>query len=81
VLISFLLSQVSSGGLGLSAQHFSVLVAIMFFFQLVWNFRFYPSVGPPNGPFTHLAMFRLGLFLYIPVRVLSFKRRVLQSLT
>ncbi|GAA5977557.1 hypothetical protein JCM11641_006863 [Rhodosporidiobolus odoratus] len=67
---SFLVTKVASGGLGLSAQHYSVLVALMFFFQLVWNFRFYPAVGPPNGPLSHLAMFRLGLLLYIPVYLL-----------
>ncbi|GAA6027282.1 hypothetical protein JCM8097_002555 [Rhodosporidiobolus ruineniae] len=67
---SFLVTKVASGGLGLSAQHYSLLVAIMFFFQLVWNFRFYPAVGPPNGPLSHLSMFRLGLLLYVPVYLL-----------
>ncbi|GAA5857516.1 hypothetical protein JCM8547_009312 [Rhodosporidiobolus lusitaniae] len=66
----FLVTAVSSGGLGLSAQHFSILQAIMFFFQLVWNFRFYPSVGPPNGPLSHLSMLRLGLLCYVPVYLL-----------
>ncbi|GAA5842478.1 hypothetical protein JCM11251_007325 [Rhodosporidiobolus azoricus] len=70
VFNTFVVTGVASGGLGLSAQHFSILVAIMFFFQLVWNFRFYPAVGPPNGPLSHLSMFRLGLLLYIPAYLL-----------
>lgn len=37
---------------------------------MVWQFKFYPNVGPPNGPFSHLAMFRLGLCLYMPVYLL-----------
>ncbi|GAA6002441.1 hypothetical protein JCM10207_001120 [Rhodosporidiobolus poonsookiae] len=67
---SFVVTKVANGGLGLSAQHFSILVAIMFFFQLIWNFKFYPSIGPPNGALSHLSMFRLGLLLYIPVYLL-----------
>ncbi|GAA5942487.1 hypothetical protein JCM10213_004789 [Rhodosporidiobolus nylandii] len=67
---TFVVTKVSSGGLGLTAQHYSVLVAIMFGFQLLWNFKFYPSIGPPNGPFSHLSMFRLGLLLYVPVYLL-----------
>ncbi|GAA6060930.1 hypothetical protein JCM10212_003838 [Sporobolomyces blumeae] len=64
---SFLVAPLASGGLGLEASHYAALIALMFFFSVIWQFRFYPSVGPPNGPLTHLAMFRLGLFLYVPV--------------
>jgi hypothetical protein len=38
--------------------------------QIVFQFRFYPTVGPPRGQLTHLSMFRLGLCLYIPVYML-----------
>ena len=39
--------------------------------RLPRQFRFYPFVGPPNGSLSHLAMFRLGLLLYLPVYILS----------
>ncbi|GAA5928681.1 uncharacterized protein JCM15063_003938 [Sporobolomyces koalae] len=74
---AFLVAPIASGGLGLEASHYAALIATMFFFSLVWQFRFYPSVGPPGGPFTHLAMFRLGLFLYVPVYVLVPELRAL----
>ncbi|GAA5949206.1 hypothetical protein JCM21900_000859 [Sporobolomyces salmonicolor] len=67
VFTSFLVAPIASGGLGLRASHYAALIATMFFFSLVWQFRFYPSIGPPNGSFSHLAMFRLGLILYVPV--------------
>lgn len=34
---------------------------------MIWQFRFYPFIGPPRGTLSHLAMFRLGLALYLPV--------------
>lgn len=34
------------------------------------QFRFYPYIGPPFGKLSHLAMFRLGLLLYLPVYIL-----------
>ncbi|GAA5861853.1 hypothetical protein JCM1840_006855 [Sporobolomyces johnsonii] len=67
VFTSFLVAPIASGGLGLRASHYAALIAAMFFFSLVWQFRFYPSIGPPNGSFSHLSMFRLGLILYVPV--------------
>lgn len=70
VFLSFIVTPISSGGLGLKASDYAGLVALMFFFQMVWQFKFYPNVGPPNGPFSHLAMFRIGLCLYIPVYLL-----------
>ncbi|KAJ9116389.1 hypothetical protein QFC22_004830 [Naganishia vaughanmartiniae] len=30
------------------------------------QFFLYPNIGPPRGRFSHLSMFRLGSFLYIP---------------
>ncbi len=70
VFLSFIVTPISSGGLGLKASDYAGLIALMFFFQMVWQFKFYPNVGPPNGPFSHLAMFRIGLCLYIPVYLL-----------
>uniref|UniRef100_A0A0K3CNN8 Palmitoyltransferase DHHC domain-containing protein n=1 Tax=Rhodotorula toruloides TaxID=5286 RepID=A0A0K3CNN8_RHOTO len=67
---SFLVTPLASGGLGLTADHYAMLVAIMFFFSMVWQFKFYPTVGPPTGPLSHLSMFRLGLILYVPVYLL-----------
>ncbi|GAA5821517.1 hypothetical protein JCM3770_001058 [Rhodotorula araucariae] len=70
IFTSFLVTPVASGGLGLSADHYAALVATMFFFSMVWQFKFYPAVGPPNGSLSHLSMFRLGLILYVPVYLL-----------
>jgi hypothetical protein len=33
---SFLVTPLASGGLGLTADHYAMLVAIMFFFSMVW---------------------------------------------
>lgn len=33
-----------------------------FFFQTLWQFRFYPFVSAPRGPFSHLAMSALSSF-------------------
>ncbi|KAI5479840.1 major facilitator superfamily protein [Pseudohyphozyma bogoriensis] len=70
VFVSFIVTPVASGGLGLKAANYAFLVSIMFLFQSLWQFRFYPFVCAPRGPFSHLAMFRLGLALYVPVYVL-----------
>ncbi|SCV73276.1 BQ2448_7202 [Microbotryum intermedium] len=70
IFLSFLVTPVPSGGLGLQASNYAMLVACMFFFTMIWQFRLYPFVGPPHGSLSHLAMFRLGLILYIPVYVL-----------
>lgn len=67
VFMSFLVTPIKSGGLGLSAGHFAELIAAMCIAQIVFQFRFYPTVGPPRGQFSHLSMLRLGLSLYIPV--------------
>lgn len=37
---------------------------------MVWQFRFYPAFSAPRGSLSHLAMFRLGLALYLPVYLL-----------
>ncbi|KAI9629006.1 hypothetical protein KEM48_011218 [Puccinia striiformis f. sp. tritici PST-130] len=67
IFMSFLVTPIRSGGLGLSAGHYAELIAAMCIAQIVFQFRFYPTVGPPRGKLTHLSMFRLGLCLYIPV--------------
>lgn len=46
------------------SRHSSV-IACMCFFQMLFQFRFYPAVSLPQGRLTHLQMFRLGLFLYL----------------
>ncbi|CAH7672387.1 hypothetical protein PPACK8108_LOCUS7192 [Phakopsora pachyrhizi] len=70
VFMSFLVTPIKSGGLGLSAGHYAELIAAMCIAQIVYQFRFYPTVGPPRGTLSHLSMFRLGLLLYIPVYML-----------
>ncbi|GAA5911466.1 uncharacterized protein JCM6883_005765 [Sporobolomyces salmoneus] len=77
IFTAFLVAPRASGGLGLEASHYAYLIGSMFFFSLVWQFRFYPSVGPPGGPLSHLSMFRLGLFLYVPVYILVPELRAL----
>lgn len=83
------MTPIASGGLGLSADHYAALVATMFFFSMVWQFKFYSAVGPAQRSLSHLSMcvpdaltlrkiprpdepslrFRLGLILYVPVRL------------
>lgn len=41
------------------------IIACMCIFQMLFQFRFYPTVSLPLGRLTHLQMFRLGLFLYL----------------
>ncbi|KAM0750505.1 hypothetical protein T439DRAFT_289689 [Meredithblackwellia eburnea MCA 4105] len=79
IFLSFIVTPIASGGLGLKAAHYAILVAMMFFFQTLWQFRFYPFVCAPRGPLSHLAMFRLGLALYIPVYILFPELRGLLS--
>lgn len=53
---SFLVTPIPSGGLGLTAAHYALLVSVMFLCSMIWQFRFYPFIGPPNGTLSHLAM-------------------------
>ncbi|KIY47375.1 hypothetical protein FISHEDRAFT_45431 [Fistulina hepatica ATCC 64428] len=66
VFMSYLVTDYSSGGLNLNAGHFAELIALMCLAQIVYQFYIYPNIGPPRGRFSHLAMFRLGSFLFIP---------------
>lgn len=77
LFMSFLVTPVKSGGLGLSAGHYAELIAAMCIAQIVFQFRFYPTVGPPRGKLTHLSMLRLGMCLYIPVYLLLPELRAL----
>ncbi|KAL8292602.1 hypothetical protein RQP46_001214 [Phenoliferia psychrophenolica] len=79
VFLSFLVTPIASGGLGLKAAHYAGLVSAMFFFQTLWQFRFYPFMSAPRGPLSHLAMFRLGVALYLPVYFLFPELRGLLS--
>jgi len=56
IFMSFLVTPSKSGGLGLQAANYAFLVSAMFGCSLVWQFRFYPFIGPPNGSLSHLAM-------------------------
>ncbi|KAK0536209.1 hypothetical protein OC835_002107 [Tilletia horrida] len=66
VFMAFLVTDVPSGGLGLTAAHYAELIAAMAVCQMVFQFHVYPSVGPPRGKYTHLAMLRMGLAIYLP---------------
>lgn len=66
VFMAFLVTPEASGGLGLNAGHYAVLISFMALCQLLFQFYAYPSLGPPKGPLTHLAVMRLGLALYLP---------------
>ncbi|KAE8258706.1 hypothetical protein A4X13_0g1508 [Tilletia indica] len=70
VFMAFMVTDVKSGGLGLTAAHFSQLIAAMAVCQMVCQFRVYPTFGPPHGKYTHLTMLRMGLALYLPVYTL-----------
>ncbi|KAI0282767.1 hypothetical protein BGY98DRAFT_1088003 [Russula aff. rugulosa BPL654] len=63
LFLTYVVSKYDSGGLGLSAGDFSKLTALMCLAQIAFQFYLYP---PPRGRFSHLAMFRLGTFLFIP---------------
>ncbi|GAA99488.1 hypothetical protein E5Q_06188 [Mixia osmundae IAM 14324] len=77
IFMSFLVTKQDMGGLELTAGHYAELVAVMCFFQMIFQFKFYPNVGPPLGKLSHLAMFRLGLCLYIPAYLLFPELRAL----
>lgn len=66
LFMSYLVTDYNSGGLNLSAGGFAQIIAIMCIFQIVYQFYLYPNLGPPRGKLSHLAMFRLGSFLFIP---------------
>lgn len=66
IFLSFLVTPEPSGGLGLNAGHYAALIASMALCQLLFQFRVYPNVGPPNGPLSHLSMLQWGLVLYLP---------------
>ncbi|WFD26075.1 hypothetical protein MNAN1_001050 [Malassezia nana] len=70
VFMSFLVTPVPSGGLGLTAGHYALLIAAMTLCQLVFQFQVYPNLGPPNGRFSHLAVLQVGVLLYLPCYVL-----------
>lgn len=50
---SFLVAPIASGGLGLTADHYAMLVAIMFFFSMVWCVRM-PVCDAPTRRADHL---------------------------
>ncbi|KAG8746896.1 hypothetical protein FRC10_003067 [Ceratobasidium sp. 414] len=60
VFMSYLVSERNRGGLQLSAGDFAQLIAMMCFAQIIFQFYFYPIMGPPLGRFSHLSMFRIG---------------------
>ncbi|KAG8872943.1 hypothetical protein FRB98_009283 [Tulasnella sp. 332] len=64
--LTYLVSPYTMGGLGLNAAHFAQLIALMCLAQIFYQFYLYPNVGPPRGPWSHLAMFRIGSALFIP---------------
>ena len=66
LFMSFLITPYKSGGIGLNPANFSLIIALMCIFQLLYQFYLYPRLGPPLGQFSHLQMFRLGCFLYMP---------------
>ncbi|KAJ3979897.1 hypothetical protein F5890DRAFT_817058 [Lentinula detonsa] len=66
VFMSYLVSDYNAGGLSLSAGDFAQLIALMGFAQIVYQFYLYPIIGPPRGRLSHLTMYRLGTFLFIP---------------
>ncbi|KAK0491673.1 major facilitator superfamily domain-containing protein [Armillaria novae-zelandiae] len=70
LFMSYLVTDYDSGGLNLSAGGFAQIIAIMCIFQIAYQFYLYPNLGhvllPPRGKLSHLAMFRLGSFLFIP---------------
>lgn len=70
VFMSFLVTPVPSGGLGLTAGHYALLIAAMTLCQVLFQFQVYPNLGPPNGRFSHLAVLQVGLLLYLPCYVL-----------
>ena len=66
VFMSYLVTDFEAGGLNLNAGHFAQLIALMCLAQIAYQFYLYPNIGPPRGRFSHLSMYRLGCFLFIP---------------
>lgn len=66
VFMSFLVTPVLSGGLGLTAGHYATLIAFMALCQMQFQFNVYPNLAPPNGRFSHLSVLRIGLAIYLP---------------
>ncbi|KAI0042711.1 major facilitator superfamily MFS-1 [Auriscalpium vulgare] len=79
IFLSYLVSKYESGGLNLNAGHFSQLTALMCLAQIAYQFYLYPNIGPPRGRFSHLSMFRLGSFLFIPAYLTVTMYRVFAS--
>ncbi|KAF9257535.1 hypothetical protein L218DRAFT_108930 [Marasmius fiardii PR-910] len=65
VFLAYFTGSYEEGGLGFGAGEFAGLIAVMCVFQMVYQFWVYSKIGPPNGPFTHLTLFRASCFLYI----------------
>ncbi|KAK1225884.1 hypothetical protein PQX77_011155 [Marasmius sp. AFHP31] len=65
VFLSYFVSPYGEGGVELGAGDFARLIALMCIFQLFYQFYIYSKIGPPNGPFTHLALFRISCILFI----------------
>lgn len=66
IFMSYLVTDFEAGGLNLNAGHFAQLIALMCLAQIAYQFYLYPNIGPPRGRFSHLSMYRLGCFLFIP---------------
>ena len=64
---TFLLTDYNYGGLSLTPSHFSTLIAMMAGFSIFYQFYAYGKLGPPNGRFSHLQMFRISAIIYIIV--------------
>ncbi|KAI0302423.1 hypothetical protein B0F90DRAFT_1837230 [Multifurca ochricompacta] len=79
IFLTYVVSKYESGGLNLTAGDFSQLIALMCLAQIAFQFYLYPNIGPPRGRFSHLAMFRLGTFLFIPGYLTVILYRVLAS--
>jgi len=79
IFLNYVLSKFEAGGLGLTAGDFSQLTALMCLAQIAFQFYFYPNIGPPRGRFSHLAMYRLGTFLFVPGYLTVTLYRVLAS--
>ncbi|KAL0570734.1 hypothetical protein V5O48_011225 [Marasmius crinis-equi] len=65
IFLSYFVSPYEEGGVGLGAGDFAQLIALMCIFQLFYQFYVYTKIGPPKGPFTHLALFRTSCVLFI----------------
>ncbi|KAG7088943.1 hypothetical protein E1B28_012888 [Marasmius oreades] len=65
VFLAYFTRKYEEGGVGFGAEEFAGLIALMCGFQLVYQFYLYSKIGPPNGPFTHLTIFRASWVLYI----------------